>query len=160
MRVLSIDLGDARTGLALGDRVTRLAAPAALIETPIDRAGGDALIRDIARQALDILGGDLSAGRAEVVMGLPVNMDGTEGPRAKGVRAYAARVAAALGVPIVLVDERRSTVAADERLARTGLTHKQKKQRRDAIAAATILQGYLDDPGCALGRVEVGPDRG
>lgn len=153
MRVLAIDLGDARTGLAVGDRVTRVAAPAALIEQPIDREGGRALLREIARQVDDVLGG----APAEILMGLPLNMDDTEGPRARSVRAFAQRVADALSRPITLVDERRSTVAADARMARTGLTHKQKKLRRDAIAAAAILQAYLDDEDCVMGSVLPAP---
>jgi len=152
VRVLAIDLGDARTGLAVGDRLTAIAAPAGLIEQPIAHDGGNALIREIARQAHAVLGGDLP--RSEIIMGIPLNMDDTEGPRAKSARAFAQRLANELACPITLVDERRSSLAADARMARSGLTHKQKKRRRDAIAAAQILQSFLEDETAAIARVE------
>lgn len=155
VRVIAIDLGDARTGIAVGDRVTGIASPAGLIEEPVGREGGEALLRAIERQVRGLVGGD----RVEVVVGLPINMDGTEGPRAKAVRGFAGRVAGRLGCPILLVDERRSTVEADERMARSGLTHKQKKMRRDAIAAAAILRAFLEDPGCVLGEIPAGEPR-
>lgn len=152
MRVLAIDLGDARTGLAIADRVTGIAAPAGLIEQPIAHDGGNALIREITRQAAATLGGDLAG--SEIIMGIPLNMDDTEGPRAKAARAFAQRLADALSHPITLVDERRTSLAADSRMAQTGLTHKQKKRRRDAIAAAEILTAYLADETTAVARIE------
>lgn len=149
MRYLAIDLGDRRTGLAVGDDVLRLAAPAGLVDVPIDRDAGAALLAALARHADDHLG----PGSGELVVGLPVNMDGTEGPRAALVRAYAPRIATATGRAVWLVDERRTSAAADERMARSGLTHKQKKLRRDAIAAAAVLERFLTDPAQAA-RVE------
>lgn len=144
-RLIAIDLGDKRTGLALGDSITRIATPAGLIETPIAERGGDALLDALERAIADLVG----ASPARLIVGLPINMDGTEGPRAGLVRAFAERLAARFagdhGREIAFHDERRSSMAADERMAQTGLTHKQKKQRRDAIAAAAILQSYLDD---------------
>lgn len=152
MRVLAIDLGDARTGLAIGDRLTAIAAPAGLIEQPIAHDEGNALIREITRQVHATLGSDLSA--SEIIMGIPLNMDDTEGPRAKAARIFAQRLANALNHPITLVDERRTSLAADARMAQTGLTHKQKKRRRDAIAAAEILQAFLQDETAAVARIE------
>jgi putative Holliday junction resolvase len=145
VRVVAIDLGDARTGIAVGDRVTGIASPAGLVEIPIQREGGEALLRGIVGQVRGLVGG--TGGEGEVVVGLPLNMDGTEGPRAKAVRLFAARIAAALGCEVVLVDERRTTMQADERMARSGLTHKQKKMRRDAIAAAAVLGAFLEGEG-------------
>jgi putative Holliday junction resolvase len=139
-RCIAIDLGDKRTGLALGDTVTRIASPAGVVETPLDRDGGAALLEDLAG-AIGELVGD---GPADLVVGIPLNMDGTEGPRAKLSRAFAARLAARTGRMVHLQDERRTTDIAHERMARTGLTHKQKKARRDAIAAAAILQAFLE----------------
>ncbi len=151
MRVVAIDLGDARTGIAVGDRVTGIASPAGLVEIPIQREGGEALLRGIVGQVRELVGGEGERGSGEngveVVVGLPLNMDGTEGPRAKAVRGFAVRIAGALGRGIVLVDERRTTMQADERMARSGLTHKQKKMRRDAIAAAAVLQAFLEGEG-------------
>lgn len=142
MRYLAIDLGDKRTGLALGDDLLRLAAPAGLIEVPIDRGGGEDLLRAINDAVADQVG----TGPCELIVGLPLNMDGTEGPRAVLSRAFAARIASRTGRVVHLVDERRTSLLADERMARSGLTHKQKKRRRDAIAAANILQIFLDSP--------------
>ncbi|MEM1186329.1 MAG: Holliday junction resolvase RuvX [Planctomycetota bacterium] len=139
-RFIGVDLGDKRTGLALGDSVTRLASPASLVETPIDERDGDALL-----DALDDAIGELvDRGDATLVIGLPLNMDGTEGARAKLTRAFAQRLSDRTGRPIEMHDERRTSLQADERLARTGLTHKQKKLRRDAIAASAMLQAFLD----------------
>jgi putative Holliday junction resolvase len=146
MRIFAIDLGDQRTGLALGDRITNIASPAGLIEIPIEREDGDSLLSEIIRQFHSQTGGR----DTEMVIGMPLNMDGSEGPRAKLVREYAQRLANAGSCPIVLVDERRTSIAADARMSQTGLTHKQKKKRRDAIAASTIAQSFLDDPNVAI----------
>ncbi len=142
MRYLAIDLGDKRTGLALGDAITRIAGPVGMLDVPIDRAGGGALLDAIDAACREHLGDDPS--RGEIVLGLPLNMDDSEGPRAKLVRAFADRVSGRTGRAVHLHDERRSSVRADERMARTGLTRGQKKARRDAIAAAGILQDFLD----------------
>lgn len=143
VRILGIDLGDKRTGIALADRVTEIASPLEMLEIPIGRAGGADLVDALARVITRELGP--VGGPGEVVMGLPLNMDGSEGPRAKLVRAFAARLESATGRAVHLHDERRTSIEADERLARSGLTRGQKKTRRDAIAAAEILRGYLDD---------------
>lgn len=152
MRSLAIDLGDRRTGLALGDDVTRIASPAGLLEIPLDRRGGQDLLDAIATKAHQELGP-----RDQLVLGLPINMDSSEGPRAKLVRAFAQRLADRAGRAVVLVDERKTSQAADDRMARSGLTHGQKKARRDAIAAAEILRALLESPEAELGRVEPAP---
>lgn len=182
MRFVCIDLGDQRTGIAVGDAVTRLASPVDVLQIPIDRAGGEDLLKAIARHVHELLGPAPRVGSAGVttepaeplnplpeggsrgggwvdrsgasdargtprpglIVGLPLNMDGTEGPRAKATRAWAKRIQERTGWPVHFVDERLSSVRADAKLARSGLTHKQKKERRDAIAAAAILQGFLD----------------
>lgn len=139
-RLIAIDLGDKRTGLALADTITRIASPAGLIEVPIAERGGDKLLDAIDRAIDDLVGG----APADLVVGLPINMDGSEGPRAKLVRAYAERIGERTGRTVHFQDERQSSMAANDRMAQTGLTHKQKKARRDAIAAVVILQRYLD----------------
>lgn len=139
-RLIAIDLGDKRTGLAMGDTITGIASPAGLLDIPIASNGGDTLLDAIADAVEELVG----RAPADLVIGLPINMDGTEGPRAKLVRAFAARVGERTGRSVVFQDERRSSMAANERMAQTGLTHKQKKNRRDAIAAVVILQRYLD----------------
>lgn len=136
-RYMAIDLGDKRTGLAVGDSVLRIASPLEVIEVPSDREAGAALVAEIARAAR-------SVGADVLVVGLPLNMDGTEGPRAKAVRTLAGLIGAQVGRPVVFHDERLSTARADWQMARTGMTRGEKKGRRDAIAAAAILQEFLD----------------
>ena len=135
MRFLAIDLGDKRTGLALADDQTRIASPLSVIDVPADRR--DALI-----DALDDAAHKHEADA--LVIGLPLNMDGTEGPRAAVVRDLAGAIAARIHLPLHLHDERLSSADADWSMARTGMTHKQKKARRDALAAAAILKDFLE----------------
>lgn len=140
MRYIGIDLGDKRTGLALGDGVTRLATPAGLVEVPLAEDGGERLLRALARAFDDLVG------RADhtLVVGLPLNADGTESARSTLTRAWAARLAERTGSAVAFQEERHTTDVAHKRLAQSGLTHKQKKSRRDAIAAAELLQRFLD----------------
>lgn len=138
---MCIDLGDKRTGLAAGDAFSRLASPLKVLEVPIAERDGESLVAAIVREVNGYFGDTRTAG--ELVVGMPFNMDGTEGPRAKGVRAFAARVAKATGRVVHFHDERLSSVEADWKMARSGLTHGQKKARRDALAAAAILQDFL-----------------
>jgi putative holliday junction resolvase len=140
MRYLSLDLGDKRTGVALGDSETRLVTPAEVIEIPMDLAGGGPLIEAIVRAFERQIG---TTKNAAIVVGLPINMDGTEGKRAKIVRSFAARVGARLHLTTHLQDERLTSAEADWTMARSGLTRQQKKERRDSLAAAAILRDYL-----------------
>ena len=139
MRYLAIDLGDKRTGLALGDAVMKIASPVGVIEVSIETRGGEALLDAISKACDEQLG---PAG--ELVLGLPLNMDGSEGPRSRLVRAFGARVSERTNRAVHMQDERRTSLRADERMAQSGLTHGQKKARRDAIAAAGFLQDFLD----------------
>jgi putative Holliday junction resolvase len=141
MRYLALDLGDKRTGVATGDSITRVAAPAGVIEVPVDREGGEALLVAIEAAVARELGAD--AGSGELVVGLPLNMDGSEGPRAALVRAFAGRMAERTGRAVHLADERLTTEEARWRMARTGMTRQQKKQKKDALAAAVILEAFL-----------------
>ena len=136
MRYLAIDVGARRTGLAVGDDGSGIVSPLHVIETKsvVERDRQVAVaVRDEEPDA--------------IVLGLPLNMDGTDGPAAKAMRALAVAWAKRFGLPVHLHDERLSSAAADERMARTGLTYGQKKQRRDALAAAAILQRFLDEGG-------------
>ena len=83
-------------------------------------------------------------GAQELVMGYPRNMDGTLGPRAEKYAAFARRLEEATGLPVILWDERRTTVAAHEILHRAGKKEKKHRENVDAVAATLILQGYLD----------------
>jgi len=142
MRLLCLDLADKRTGLASGDTETGIASPLKALEIPLTRAAALA-------DAVVIAGRD--QGAEGFVLGLPLNMDGTEGPQAERVRAFGALLDETTRLPIVFHDERLSTERAHEAMARSGLTHKQKKARRDALAAAAILQDYLDSLGSESG---------
>jgi putative Holliday junction resolvase len=131
MRFLAVDLGAKRTGLAFGDDETRIATPLEVLEIP----PGPRLLEAIAAVA-----------RTErpdaIVVGLPLNMDGSEGPAAAAARAFGASLAAASGTAVRFHDERLTSRAAEGDLA--GLyTRKGRKRRLDAVAAARILQGYL-----------------
>lgn len=144
MRFLAIDLGDARTGLALGDDVTRTATPAGLLEIPLRERGGEALMDALARAIDDMLSRD-----DEIVLGYPLNMDGSRGPRAALVDGFAQRLRGRTGRVVHLQDERLTSAEADWSLAGSGLTHGQKKKRRDQIAAARILEDFLRGRGDA-----------
>jgi len=138
-RYIGIDLGDKRTGLALGDSITRLATPVKVLEIPIAEDHGAALLNALCREIGALVGNSA----CELVLGLPLNMDDSEGPRAKLAREWGQRLATTTGRAVHYQDERLSSVDADWQMAQSGLTHKQKKERRDAIAAAAILTDFL-----------------
>jgi putative Holliday junction resolvase len=133
VRTLGVDLGRVRIGLAIADEVLRTARPLRVVTRRSD-AADLASIADAARE--------YEVERA--VLGLPLNMDGSEGPSARLARAFAPKLEAALGVPVVLFDERLSTFEAEIRLRDQGFSAKDRRSRVDAEAAAVILQGWLD----------------
>ena len=133
MRYLCIDLGDKRTGVAAGDDVTGIATPIEVVNTANPGERLRQLVSLIEREGPDAL-----------VVGLPLNMDDSEGPSAKKVRAFIQELAAATKLTVHAHDERLTSVEADEQMAMSGLTHKQKKARRDALAAAAILRGFFE----------------
>ncbi len=132
MRYLAIDLGAKRTGLASGDSIIGLVQPLKVLDVP----QGDRLIEALAKAIDDI-------GPNRVVVGLPINMDGSEGPASRSVRAIGALLEARTKVPVDYQDERLTSFAAESHLDRSGRTHKEKKEIRDALAAAEILRDYL-----------------
>lgn len=152
MRFVAVDLGDKRTGLAVGDSVTGLVSPLEVAEVSVSERGGEALLDTVARAIDEQIG----AAAGELVVGLPVNMDGTEGPRAKLVRALGERLGKRTGRTVHYQDERLTSSEADWSMARTGLTRKRKKERRDALAAAAILRDFL----AALARAGTTPRAG
>lgn len=135
MRYLAIDLGDKRTGLAVGDDVSGLVSPAGVVEKP--RVPGEELLAGIEAAVQEY-------GPAALVVGLPLNMDGTEGARSQIVRGFAQRLAQHTGLETRFQDERLTSADADWSMARSGLTRGQKKSRRDALAAAAILRDYFE----------------
>lgn len=132
MRYLAVDLGAKRTGLAAGDDVVRLVQPVEVVQVPRGPALLDALARAVDRHGPD-----------ELVVGLPLNMDGTEGAGAKEAREFGALLAARVRLPVRFQDERLSSFEADERMARSGRTHREKRELRDALAACAILEAWL-----------------
>jgi putative Holliday junction resolvase len=132
MRYLAIDPGEKRTGLAVGDDETQQAGPVGVINT----SDPGTLLRELAK-AID------EHGPEALVIGVPLNMDGSEGPAAKKARALAMMLHQHTGLQVHTFDERLTSYEADQRMSQSGLTRKQKKQRRDAIAAAAILSDFL-----------------
>jgi putative Holliday junction resolvase len=133
MRYLCIDLGDKRTGIASGDDDTHFIAPLEVIEIPRCPSLVDAIIRFITRHEPHA-----------IVIGLPLNMDGSEGPAAKSAREFGADLAERSGLPIHFQDERLTSHAAEQHLHQTDRTHKQKRKLRDALAAAEILRDFFE----------------
>jgi len=136
MRFLGVDVGKARIGLALADDVLRTARPLRTVA----RRGDPATLADIGETAREFE-------VTQLVVGLPLNMDGTEGPAARHARGFAAKLAAALGLPAALQDERLSTFEAERRLRERGVSGKDVRAQVDAEAAAVILQEWLDGSG-------------
>jgi putative Holliday junction resolvase len=130
---MAIDYGDAHTGVALSDPTGFLAGAATTIHSRKVEVVLEELARLVKENQVE-----------ELVMGFPRNMDGTEGPRAELYRDFAARVEEATGLKVVLWDERRTTVDAHRILFESGKNAKKRKKTVDAVAAALILEGYLD----------------
>lgn len=132
MRVMAVDYGDARTGVAISDPTGLLAG----FTTVIQSHKSDFVAQEIAKlvQTHQV---------EELIVGFPRNMDGTEGPRAALYREFAAQLEAVTGLPVTLWDERRTTIEAHAILHDTGKKMKQHKKNVDAVAAALILEGYL-----------------
>ena len=132
MHYLAIDLGDKRTGVAVGDDETGIVSPLEVIVTAA------------AEERLRRLGKLIEEHTPDaVVVGWPLNMDGSAGPAAKKAEAVSRQLTERFGVTVIPMDERLTSAAADQQMARSGWTHGQKKQRRDALAAAAILRDYL-----------------
>ena len=132
MKILAIDYGDARTGIAVSDLTGSIVG----FTTVIHSWNREKTLAEIVRLVRE-------QGAGRVVMGFPRNMDGSEGPRAELYRAFAAELEAALGMPVRLWDERRTTVEAHAILSETGYHGRKRKNTVDAVAASLILEGYL-----------------
>ena len=133
MRVMAIDYGDQRIGLAVSDPTGLLCGEAwTMQEWNMERASLR-IAEEAARREVGTL-----------VLGLPKNMDGSEGPRAEKSRAFAALLEADSSLEVVLWDERRSSIEAHAILHAAGKKEKVHRKTVDAVAASLILQGYLD----------------
>ena len=133
MRIMAIDLGDERTGLAVSDLTGTLAGEAWTVkEWNTDRIADVIAAEAKARQA------------GTLVLGYPKNMDGTLGPRAEKSEAFAELLRERTGLPVILWDERRTTVDAHRILSDNDRHGKRRKNTVDAVAATLILEGYLN----------------
>lgn len=132
MRIMGIDYGDARTGLAVSDAMNILVGEA----WTVNQWNANVLADEIVRQA------ELR-GIERFVLGLPKNMDGTEGARAEKCREFAALLGSKTDIPIIMWDERRSSVEAHAILHANGKKEKKHRKTVDAVAASLILEGYL-----------------
>jgi putative holliday junction resolvase len=134
VRALGIDPGTKRIGLAISDRSGTIASPLAVLERTRSNRHDDAQIARIVREEeVDV-----------IVVGLPINMNGSQGASAKAALADARRLATVVDVPIEMHDERRTTVSAERSMREAGLDGVERRQRVDKVAAAIMLQSWLD----------------
>ena len=131
-RIMGIDYGDARTGIAVSDLLCSIVGTTKVIHS----RNMDKTLAAV----LELLkGSDIG----EIVVGLPKNMDGTEGARAELCKAFADKLREASGLPVAMWDERRTTVEAHNILSQHNYHGKKRKDTVDAVAASLILEGYL-----------------
>jgi putative Holliday junction resolvase len=134
VRVLALDLGTRRVGVAVSDATETLASPRAVLERSRDRARDHRRIAElVAEEEVGL-----------VVVGLPLSLDGTEGAAAQSARAEVEELRAALPVPVEVHDERLTTVTAHRLLADQGLDSRRRRSVVDGAAAAVLLQSWLD----------------
>jgi putative Holliday junction resolvase len=147
LRLLGVDYGSVRIGLAVTDPDRKIAFPLATYHRR-DREADAAYFRQLAADE----------GIGQLIVGLPVHLSGREGQKAGEARAFGAWLGETAGLPVVFWDERFTTVEAESVLWQAGLTHKRRKARRDSMAAQILLQSYLD-AGCPP-EPEAGPLEG
>ena len=131
-RIMGIDYGDARTGVALSDLMCSIVGSSQVVPS-----------RNRQKAIADIVAIAKQNEVGEIVVGLPKNMDGTEGPRAELCRGFAEELGQATGLPVVMWDERRTTVEAHNILSQHNYHGQKRKNTVDAVAASLILEGYL-----------------
>ena len=132
-KIMGVDYGDARTGIAISDLLCTIVGSTCVVPS----RNTEKAIADIVKLAKDNMVG-------EIVVGLPRNMDGTEGWRADICREFAQKLGEATGLPIVMWDERRTTVEAHNILSQHNYHGQKRKNTVDAVAAGLILEGYLN----------------
>ena len=133
MRIMGVDYGDARTGIAISDLMCSIVGSTCVVPS----RNTEKAIADIVKLCKDNMVG-------EIVVGLPKNMDGTEGVRAELCREFAAQLGEATGLKVTMWDERRTTVEAHNILSQHNYHGKKRKNTVDAVAASLILEGYLN----------------
>ncbi|MGH7863404.1 MAG: Holliday junction resolvase RuvX [Candidatus Binataceae bacterium] len=132
MTVAALDVGTKRIGLAISDQSETTALPLGVVERGVTKMD----IHEVAARLAD-------RGVALLVVGLPLNMDGSEGPAARQARAFAVRLASELHLKVEMVDERLTSVEARERLARAQVGRERRKRAVDAVAATIILEEWI-----------------
>lgn len=132
-KIMGVDYGDARTGIAISDLLCSIVGSTCVVPS----RNTEKAIADIVKLAKDNMVG-------EIVVGLPRNMDGTEGWRADICREFAQKLGEATGLPVVMWDERRTTVEAHNILSQHNYHGQKRKNTVDAVAAGLILEGYLN----------------
>ena len=132
MRIMAIDYGDAHTGIAISDPTGSLAG----YTTVIDAYRPEVVAQRVAALARE-------HGVEELVLGHPINMDGSRGPRSEKAQAMKALLEEVTALPVALWDERRTTIDAHNILLNSGKNAKKRKKIVDAVAASLILEGYL-----------------
>lgn len=134
MRALGIDLGSKRIGIAVSDRTGTIASPLTMLQRSGSvRRDHEAIRALVVEEEAEML-----------VVGLPLNMNGTSGPAAKAAIAEAEALATVVGVPVITFDERRTTVTADRALIEAGISAQARRKLVDKVAAAVLLQTWLD----------------
>jgi putative Holliday junction resolvase len=137
IRALGIDLGSKRIGVAIGDRTGTIASPLQVLQRSGSvRRDHQAIAAIVVEEEVDI-----------VVVGLPLNMNGSSGPAAKAAIDEAAALATVVAVPVVTFDERRTTVTADQAMMEFKMRAEARRRIVDKIAAAVMLQNWLDAGG-------------
>jgi putative holliday junction resolvase len=144
--LMGLDLGDKTIGLAVSDLRRTVASPDRTIRR-----------RKFTLDAADLMAAAQARGAVGLILGLPLNMDGSEGPRVQSTRAFARNLAALTPLPIGFWDERLSTVAAERALLAADMSRAKRAQVIDHVAAAFILQGFLDRM-AAMARAGTGRD--
>jgi len=132
MKIMAIDYGDAHTGVAISDRTLTLCGFSTVVTAYRPEAVIEHLQKLIAEHEV-----------TELVLGHPLNMDGTRGPRAEKAEGFAEQLRQATGLPVTLWDERRTTVEAHNIMQANGKRAKERKKTVDAVAASLMLEGYL-----------------
>ena len=132
-RILGLDVGEKTIGMALSDASRQIASPLDTIERDKFKKDLEALKQVIAAHNIKAL-----------VIGYPINMDGTEGPRCQSIRQFAKNIDEALGIPMMLWDERMSTLAVERMMLDADLSRQRRDELVDKVAASYILQGVLD----------------
>ena len=133
MKIIGIDYGDARTGVAVSDLLCTIVGSTTVVPSRNTQKAIADIVRIAKEQQVGL-----------IVVGLPRNMDGTEGPRAELCRGFAQQLREASGIEVTMWDERRTTVEAHNILSQHNYHGKKRKDTVDAVAASLILEGYLN----------------